>query len=176
MVLEVVQETGHIPPAEYICTAQPRGRAGRARAVIRWPARGLRERQRGLLLHLDQALATDDGHAFVLPAERDVSAAPWGTVECLLERVAADAVENGRKQPCEVELSCDPESGEGRVVDGWDGTQCITLLPPIKRQREGGSKVVQCAPCTGYTTSYFKLSRRTASTMGNSVGVGGGSK
>ena len=146
MVLEVVQETGHIPPAEYFCTAQPRGRARRARAVLWLRAREFRERQRSLLLHLEQALAADDSHTFFLPAERDVFSGPWSTVQRLLERMAADAVEDRWEQPCEVELSRDPESGEGCVVDGWDGAQCVTLLPSVERQREGGSKVVQCAP------------------------------
>lgn len=105
VVLEVIEKAGHIPVPEDVSAPLSCGRTYLGRAAFDLGHGDFHHGECVAALLHDDPLSPDDAHPFVGPGEGDLFVGPGGFVESLFEWMAADAVEDRRQEPGEVELS-----------------------------------------------------------------------
>ncbi len=136
VVLEIVQDTGHVPTTQNICTSKSSRSARGPGAALGFSICGSCHLQSNLSLQHDQLLSTNDAHAFVWPLEVDVLVVEDGVIECLLEWVAAYAVDYGRDKPVEIEFSGNFEGGKGGIIERGYRTSFFASFPGRQSHRK----------------------------------------
>lgn len=129
VVLEIVQETGHVPTTQNICTSKSSRSARGAGTALNFSICVSCHLQSNLSLQHDQLLSTDDAHALVWPLEIDVVVVEDGVIECLLEWMAAYAVDDRRDKPVKIEFSGNFENGKGGIIERRYRTSFFPSFP-----------------------------------------------
>lgn len=57
---------------------------------------------------------------------------------CSLDRMATDAIEDGGKKPVEIKFSRNPDGNKWSIIQRWDGTSFVAIVPSIQSDRKSG--------------------------------------